>query len=251
MPLSRTHNHSQMPGPPAESCAEMQVKKSVVPVERIVSVVWLRSCGDEVATVTGVKHSAWGTDEKWDGKGSVDETGPRPISLKEAGKAGWRQQTLHLYDALNPKLRQFMRRLGLNTDEIDDVIQETFLRLTVHLRKGDDEENLRPWVYMVARNLAMDVHRANRHGHEEVDLEFDPVAEPVDPNANPERAFLQKEQFRRLKVAMSQLTAQQYNSILLRSQGLRYREISEVLGTSEQRALHLVKRGLQRLMGGL
>lgn len=250
MPLSRTHNHSQMPGPPVESSAEMQVKRSVVPVERIVSVVWLRSCGNEVAAVIRSKHSAQEMDEKWDGIGSIDEAGPRPILVKKEGSAGWRQQTLHLYDALNPKLRQFLRRLGLNADEMDDVIQETFLRLTAHLRKVDDKENLRPWVYMVARNLAMDLHRANRLGHEEVDLKFDPAEEPVDPNANPERAFLQKEQFRRLKAAMSQLTAQQYNSILLRSQGLRYREISEVLGTSEQRAIHLVKRGLQRLMGG-
>ncbi len=32
---------------------------------------------------------------------------------------------------------------------------------------------------------------------------------------------------------------------------MRYREIGDLLGISEQRATHLVKRALQRLMGGL
>jgi DNA-directed RNA polymerase specialized sigma24 family protein len=54
-----------------------------------------------------------------------------------------------------------------------------------------------------------------------------------------------------LKAALCQLTSQQYNSILLRAQGLHYREIGEVLGVSEQRALYLVKRASQRLVGGL
>jgi RNA polymerase sigma-70 factor (ECF subfamily) len=91
----------------------------------------------------------------------------------------------------------------------------------------------------------------NRREHEEVELEFGPKDEPIDPKANPECVYLQKERFGQLKAAMSQLTTQQYNCILLRTQGLRYREIGELLGISEQRAIHLVKRGMQRLMGGL
>jgi RNA polymerase sigma-70 factor (ECF subfamily) len=157
---------------------------------------------------------------------------------------------LSLYDALAPKLVQFLRNLGLSRDEREDVVQEVFLRLVGHLRKGNSEENLHAWIHQVAHNLAMDVHRRNRRGREEVELEFEQVNEPVDEVANPERVYLQKERFKRLKMAMLQLTKQQYTSIRLRIRGLCYREIGELMGVSEQRAIHLVKRGMQRLRGG-
>ena len=229
----------------------MQEEISMVPVVRMVSVAWLRSCGEEVAPVTGIKRSSQRADEKQDRNGLVCDFGPRLIPVKERGTTGWRQRTLELYDALSPKLSQFLRGLGLNKEELDDVIQESFLRLAGHLKKGASDDNLNSWVYRVARNLAMDVHRLSRREHGDVELKFDPADEPVDPKANPEWLYLQNEQFRRLRAAISQLTTQQYNCILLRSQGLRYREISELLGISEQRSIHLVKRGMQKLMGGL
>jgi RNA polymerase sigma-70 factor (ECF subfamily) len=217
----------------------------------MVSVLWLRLCGEEVAPVTGIKRYAQGSDEKQDGEGSVCESGSRVIPLKEHGKVGWYQQTLKLYDSLTPRLSRFLRHLGLNKDERDDVIQESFLRLAGHLKSGSSDDNLHSWVYRVARNLAMDVHRSNRRDNEEVELEFEPEDEPIDPAANPELAYLQKEQARRLKEGMSRLTAQQRQCVALRLQGLRYREIAEVLGVSEPRVIHLVQRALQRLVGGL
>lgn len=251
MPLSKIHNYSHAPETPVESYLEMQNEESVVPVERMVSVAWLRSCGEEVASVTGIRRYVWGADEKQYGKGLAGESGSRLIPLKEQGRAGWRQRTLKLYDSLNPRLSQFLRGLGLNKDEMDDVIQESFLRVAGHIKSGNSEDNLQAWVYRVAHNLAMDVHRSNRREYEEVELKFEPGDEPIDLKSNPEWIYLQKEQLRRLKAAMLELTAQQYNSILLRTQGLRYREIGELLGISEQRAIHLVKRAMQRLMGGL
>ena len=241
----------QRPDAPIGSCRERQDDELVIPVERLVSVCWLHSCGKKVAPVTGTKMSACRANEQQGENGSIHSCTSRLGHLKEQMPDGWHQKTMRLYDALAPKLEQFLRRLSLGKDEIDDVIQESFLRLAIHLRKGLDEKNLRSWLYMVARNLAMDVHRENRLRHEEIETTLRTEDEPVDPDANPEWNFLQREQSLRLKDAMSQLTAQQYNSVLLRTQGLRYGEIGKLLGTSEQRAIYLVKRGLQRLMGGM
>lgn|GEM_PF-2222284 len=251
MLLMIPHNRPQMPAGPVESSAEMQIADSVIPVERAVSAAWPRSSGKWVAPVSGIKRCVQMADEKQNGEGPGRDANARSIPLKEEGKTDWCQQTLSLYDALAPQLVMFLRHLGLDREEREDVIQEVFLRLATHLKKGNSEDNLHSWVHQVAHNLAMDVHRVNRRGQEEAALEFEPGDEPVDPKANPELVYLENEQSSRLKTAMSQLTKQQYNSILLRSQGRRYREIGELLGTSEQRAIHLVKRGMQRLTGGL
>lgn len=251
MPLSKIHIHPLKTGIQTEGCAKVQDQEPRIPVEGVVRVVSSQLRGERVVAVPGIRRSACRIDEERDGSGLTGEFDSRLMSFERQGEVGWRQQTLRLYDSLTPRLTQFLRRLGLSKDELDDVIQESFLRLSAHLREGNDDDNLNSWLYRVARNLAMDVHRASRRGHEEVELEFEPKDEPVDPKANPESVYLQEEQVRRLSAGMSQLTAQQYNSILLRTQGLCYREIGDLLGTSEQRAIQLVKRGLKRLIGGL
>jgi RNA polymerase sigma-70 factor (ECF subfamily) len=164
----------------------------------------------------------------------------------------WHERTLELHASLNHSLNRYLLSLGLSADQADDALQETFLRLAGHLKEGGRGDNLRSWLFQVAHNLSMDTHRASRR-----DWPGDPesypetVEEPVDTDANPERMYIEKEQRKRLMAAMSRLTMRQRNSILLRAKGLRYREIADVLGVSEQRAIHLVKRGLLQLTGGL
>lgn len=164
----------------------------------------------------------------------------------------WHLRTLELHGSLNHPLYRYLRSLGLSADEADDALQEAFLRLAGHLKGGGDDENLRSWLFQVAHNLSMDIHRASRRNRQDdQDSYRGSYEEPVDPKANPERVYIRKEQAKRLMAAMSQLTLRQRSSILLRANGLRYREIAVVLGVSEQRAIHLVKRGLLRLTGGL
>ncbi|WP_446744594.1 RNA polymerase sigma factor [Silvibacterium acidisoli] len=250
MSLLNTHNLPQIPRALLDDPADVLIDDGAVLMDGMAGAMWLRAGEEEVALVTGVESFAQRLDEKHGGDGASRKSSSKPATSREV-VGDWRQQTLTLYDAIKPKLTQFLRRLGLDKDEMDDVIQETFLRVAAYLREGDVEENLDSWVYRVARNLAMDVHRVNRRQREVGDLEFEPGEEPLDPDGSPEWTYLQNERFKRVTSRLSQLTPQQYNSILLRGQGLRYREIGRLLGISEQRAVHLVKRGLQRLMGGL
>jgi uncharacterized protein YidB (DUF937 family) len=83
------------------------------------------------------------------------------LSLAGQEEHGWQRQTMEFYDALNQVLYRYLRGLGLGTETTEDVIQETFLRLTAHLRDGGNAENLRSWIFQVAYNLSMDVHRAS------------------------------------------------------------------------------------------
>ncbi len=173
------------------------------------------------------------------------------LSFTAQQEHGWQRQTMELYDALQPGLCRYVRSLGLAEEATEDAIQDTFLRLAAHLRAGNDAANLKAWVFHVAYNLSMDVHRASRRDHAEPGWTLPDDKELIDPRANPEREVLENERQHRLRSAMSQLTPQQRNSILLRAEGMCYREIASALGVSEQRAMHLVKRGLARLSEGL
>jgi len=159
------------------------------------------------------------------------------------------RKILELYDQYSSYLYKYLRTLKLDEEEAEDVVQETFLRLAKHLITGVNDANLRSWLFQVAHNLSMDIHRANER--DRTDPEDVNQEEPADPKSDPERIYLQKEAMKRVNQAMTKLTTKQRNGILLRARGLRYGEIGSVLGVTESRAIYLVKRGLMRLTGGL
>jgi len=54
------------------------------------------------------------------------------------------------------------RRLGLNEDEANDAVQETFLRMWHESRRGVAIADPEGWAFRVAYRLAMDQHRLGR-----------------------------------------------------------------------------------------
>ncbi len=136
-------------------------------------------------------------------------------------------------------------------DESEGHHQECFLRLVRHLANKRDEENLRGWLFRVAHNLTMDMFRAGkRYVAESADEEgFPPAHEIADTSLSPEEVAIKREELRRVWAAMGRLTQQQRYAVLLRAEGLRYREISAVLGIPTQRIGELVQRALARLAG--
>jgi len=171
--------------------------------------------------------------------------------LTEQEDSERQRRIMELYDQYGSYLYKYLRTLKLEEEEAEDVVQETYLRLAVHIVEGGEDINLRSWIFQVGYNLAMDIHRTNKRDRavpEEAQEKANGVA---DPGGDPERIYLQKEAMKRMDEAMGRLTPQQRSSILLRAQGLRYMEIGAVLGVSESRAVYLVKRGLKQLAGGL
>ena len=69
----------------------------------------------------------------------------------------------------------------------------------------------------------------------------------ADSGDTPEASALQAERSRRLRKAVEKLPPQQRECMLLRSAGLRYREIAELLGINRNSVGSLVQRAMTRL----
>jgi RNA polymerase sigma-70 factor (ECF subfamily) len=169
----------------------------------------------------------------------------------DQGNLKRRNHIIELYDSLRPSLFAYLCCLGLSSDEAEDLIQESFLRLVRHLLSEGDEQNLRGWLFRVAHNLSIDLFRSGRKQMESARDDDSATLDWVDPALNPEEIAIKKEELIRLRVAMSRLTPQQRFTVLMRAEGLRYREIAGVLGISLQRVAELVERALTRLAGDL
>ena len=174
---------------------------------------------------------------------------PRYLGISasdDRNAAGNRQRVIELYKLLRPSLYAYLCSLGLNRDYAEDVIQETFLRLVRHILRHGPEDNLRGWVFRVARNISVDLHRLERRWFCGTDGGL-VLHGCVDPAPDPEQKIILEERRRQFEDACAQLTPKQRHCILLRAKGLRYREIAVVLGVSVQRVGEMMQRAISLL----
>jgi RNA polymerase sigma-70 factor (ECF subfamily) len=149
-----------------------------------------------------------------------------------------------LYRELHKPLLRYLVGLGLSREEAQDVAQDAFLRLHKHLAGNGSQENIRGWLFRVAHNRARNYQQsyAQRLG-EPLNADVDPISNA----ATPEQLVLEKERSRRLERAIQGLTQPERECLMLRAEGLRYREIGEVLGVPTSTVGDTVDRAIKKL----
>ena len=119
--------------------------------------------------------------------------------------------------------------------EAEEITQEAFLQLYTRLHSGQPVVNVRAWVFRAAHSLA--ISRIRRQQFIELldDQGWEMLRSSlVDASPNPEQRLVQVERFTRLRASIARLTPPERQCLHLRTKGLRYREIAEILdlGTS-------------------
>ena len=151
-----------------------------------------------------------------------------------------------LFDRWRAPLLGYVVTLRLPVEEGEDIVQEVFLSLFQHLRRGKSRENLRGWIFRVGHNLAL--KRREGMGRRLVQHhERDELEHVRDPSPNPESVVVLKERQARLVAVVGALSEQDRCCLYLRAEGLRYREIAEVLGISLGSVAVSLGRSLDRL----
>jgi RNA polymerase sigma-70 factor, ECF subfamily len=172
----------------------------------------------------------------------------RTLAADNSDCATSRQRIIGLYDDLRPSLYAYLCSLGVSSDQAEDVIQETFLRLVRYRFERSTHENLRAWLFRVAYNLSMDVHRFQRRwSHDKDEQSSTSIRHRADPGPTPEQQVIFDERRRQFEIAFAQLTPKQRQCVLLRAEGFRYREIALTLGVSVQRVGELMQRSISLL----
>ena len=140
-------------------------------------------------------------------------------------------EVIALFDQLQARLFGYVLSFGLTVHDAEDVVQETFLSLFRHLQLGRPRQNLRGWIFRVGHNLALKRRAAVQTAPGNVAYE-DVAAAHHDPSPSVEEqiAFSQRQQ--RLLAVLDALPEQDQRCLTLRAEGLKYREIAEVLGIS-------------------
>lgn len=162
--------------------------------------------------------------------------------LKEASKPGpgaFEQEVIALFDALRRPVLRYLLGMGLGMQDAEEIVQEAFLALFQHLCAGRSRRNLRGWVFRVAHNLGLKRRARARENGELPAL--------ADPAPNPEMQFAHAQRSQRILAVVNALPEQDRACLDLRAEGLRYREIAQVLGMSLGAVSNSLARSMARI----
>lgn len=177
---------------------------------------------------------------------------PTPYSMREAltgirerrAVAKLHEQVTALFEEAREDVYRYLLTLGLYPPQAQEAAQEVFLRLYATLKKGEEIQSPRGWIFRVAHNLGLKIRA--RQGHEEP---FDADLESRLPAPFPgaDRALIEQERQARFHRAVENLSEQQRRCLYLRLEGLRYPEIAAALGISVSAVGEFLRRAMTRL----
>jgi RNA polymerase sigma-70 factor (ECF subfamily) len=157
-------------------------------------------------------------------------------------------EVVELFEELRERLLRYLLVLGLPVHDGEEIVQESFLLLFQHLQRGKARQNLRGWVFRVARNLALKQRASNQLQVRRI-VEFDESLpeQQAGRNPNPEEQLQACQRRKRLLAVVRALPEQDQSCLCMRAEGLRYREIAHALGISLGSVAASMARALARL----
>lgn len=158
------------------------------------------------------------------------------------------REVIGLFDRFRAPLLRYVFSLGLPVHDGEEIVQEVFLALFRHLKLRRSRQNLTGWIFCVAHNLALKQRYANQRWQGKRTLDTVAGDAREDPAPNPEEQALAAQRQTRLVAVLTALPEQDQCCLRLRAEGLRYREIANVLSMSLGSVSISLTRSLARLM---
>jgi RNA polymerase sigma-70 factor, ECF subfamily len=154
-----------------------------------------------------------------------------------------------LFDELRAPLLRYLWDFHLPSDTAEELVQEAFLKLFEELRQGRGVQMPRPWLFRVVHRLALKEIRRSRvrdvsRAGDETECEGFEIA---DSRPTPAEQLLQDEREYRLMRALESLPVRERRCLSLRAEGLRYREIADVLDVSVATVSDVLRRAVTAL----
>lgn len=161
-----------------------------------------------------------------------------------------------IYDRYSSRIYNFAFRFLKNAEAAEDAMQEVFVKMIRHAGQFQGDAKLSTWLFSITANWCRDYLRKADNKPKESEEVL--ISLPTSSENSPERNLEKREDELRVRRALSSLTPEQREAILLsRYQGLSYAEIAQIAGCSEGavktrvfRAMETLKKALALDAGG-
>ena len=150
-------------------------------------------------------------------------------ALIERWQSGDERAATELVARHAPSLARFAANLGAR-DDVEELVQDTFVRAFGSLDAFRGESSLRTWLFTIERRLLLDRRRSEKRRRETIGVEEHEAVSGYDALDG----VVAAETEQRVREAIERLTPTQREVFTLRvSEGLSYKEIAEVVGSTE------------------
>jgi RNA polymerase sigma-70 factor (ECF subfamily) len=149
---------------------------------------------------------------------------------------------VELYATMRAPLLSYAYQVVGSSGDAEDLVQVAFLRLFDQLQRRDPIQNLRSWLYRVVHNLAIDYLR--RQGKEDSAISEWTIHRALE--AGPKTVEHDLIQRQRIAGSLELLNIREKRCLLLRAEGLSYKEIGDVLSISAKAVSVYLARGLKK-----
>lgn len=161
-----------------------------------------------------------------------EETGanqPTDAELIARWQRGDERAATILVERHSGAVARYVGSLGVR-EAGSEVVQDTFVRAFSSLDSFRGESSLRTWLFTIARRLVADLRRSERRKREVLAVDESDAATEYDALDG----LIADESRQRMQEAIERLSPTQREVFVLRvSEGLSYKEIAEIAGTTE------------------
>ena len=151
------------------------------------------------------------------------------------------------FDEFRPGLLRYLSSFGLLREDCEEIVQEVFVLLFLHLRAGKSRSNIRGWIFRVAHNLGLKRRESIRRTLKIVLPATQDCDSHVDASPDPEQNLLLSQRRERTLAIVNVLPERDRRCLYLRAEGLRYRDIAGILDMSLGAVALSLARSLSRL----
>jgi RNA polymerase sigma-70 factor, ECF subfamily len=151
-----------------------------------------------------------------------------------------REQFLALVADVRPELHRYCARLTGSVIEGEDIVQDALARAFYALSLSPEVPPLRPWLFRIAHNAAVDFLKSHGHKHTELHAELDDIAGYED---KPDPAVVRAALARFLGLPLTQRSAVILKDVL----GHSLEETAETMGTTVMAVKAALVRGRRHL----
>jgi RNA polymerase sigma-70 factor (ECF subfamily) len=137
----------------------------------------------------------------------------------------------------------YCRRVAGNTQDAQDITQETFIKVYNHRRSIDPEKNIKTWIFTIATNTAYDLLRSRKRKNETSLCDED--SETI---ANPGSYYSREGIGLDIEQALGNINPEYKRAILLAYvDGFEYKEIADILALPINTVKTHISRGKEQL----
>jgi len=163
------------------------------------------------------------------------------VPATPAGLAEAREQFLALVGPVRPELHRYCARLTGSVIEGEDVVQETLARAFYALSMTPEVPPLRPWLFRIAHNAALDFLKS--HGHKYTEPRAD-MEDAAGFEERPDPAVVRAALARFIALPVTQRSAVILKDVL----GHSLEETAETMGTTVLAVKAALVRGRAKLL---